>query len=873
MPATLLFENKLNHPVYKLSALSLIIPVYQRQYKWDKVEVENLLEDIYSSFSDQSDSTFWLGTVLLSQESTHSWRIVDGQQRIMTCFWIFKIFFGNDFRSCNLINESKNLNIYSENENFLFDDIVTFLESKHDDTTSFLASKRNKKSYKHKFIELTKLINDKKNDIVEKQITLSRFINYLKEKVQLAIITVKSGYQHFENINSKSVRLDLTEKCLAFLAEKQVSIIKENAKLFSWLMSDKPHEKDGTFNTNVFFDHFIDSFCKNEANHKDKFIVFKNFFSQKQQDQLDQSKLDIFANFLKETHHLIKSKNKSFDLIYLNRICFADYWMIYVKAKVNNYSDILEFFRQNMWKVDLVKHLYEPGRSSTTSFIMSFIKNLDTDDLFRYVEFLVELVYRKKKIQDIEFKNDCSKIKLRPGNKKRLKVLLYLFYWPKKNKESFFQFMQDFDEIDLDHIQPQKGEWSGKLDNIQSLVNLQLLSALVNEKCSDKSISDKLDIMNETEENDKIKYSTKVLKENTKKVIKHWKDTQKNKKRCQEDTKVEYFWNLREQDLKRKMNDNNKFKVNLQRFRTPFIRKQVVDLLKKELHWKEEPSFSDIFKNEDGQFVVLQIANYNGRSGYRVSLSEKTIDFLVSSNNLSDVLIFAFHLYEEKLFCSKQSIKFLNNHSDRLDLGTVHLSIKKHFDTSHQNCSQFDKHWSKTSSGLKNWNKLSEKKTTKSKKPTTKKHSQSKHLPDSAVNAKSNLKNDITLWLEKKLKLTKAKINASIYKDPKDRCIIFRMFNSTGDKNSINSYRISLTKKIIDFLVQEKIKETIIIGFHPINQEFFYSEKTIQDLQTSLTESKDDYVHLKINRHFDQSNKECQKLNQKRKKSLISLTN
>ena len=56
----------------------LVIPKYQREYQWSKGMVETLLLDI-------KDSKKFLGIIILDQKED-SYEIVDGQQRLTTCF-------------------------------------------------------------------------------------------------------------------------------------------------------------------------------------------------------------------------------------------------------------------------------------------------------------------------------------------------------------------------------------------------------------------------------------------------------------------------------------------------------------------------------------------------------------------------------------------------------------------------------------------------------------------------------------------------------------------------------------------------------------------------------------------------------------------
>jgi hypothetical protein len=61
------------------------VPAYQRGYRWSKVEVRRLLDDIWES----RDKPYYLQPVVVKQHGDE-WELVDGQQRLTTLFLIFQ---------------------------------------------------------------------------------------------------------------------------------------------------------------------------------------------------------------------------------------------------------------------------------------------------------------------------------------------------------------------------------------------------------------------------------------------------------------------------------------------------------------------------------------------------------------------------------------------------------------------------------------------------------------------------------------------------------------------------------------------------------------------------------------------------------------
>lgn len=70
--------------------IQFIIPSYQRPYSWDIENCRKLYEDLISAYNEKSD--YFLGNIILavSDENTYKPRIVDGQQRLITIWLLFK---------------------------------------------------------------------------------------------------------------------------------------------------------------------------------------------------------------------------------------------------------------------------------------------------------------------------------------------------------------------------------------------------------------------------------------------------------------------------------------------------------------------------------------------------------------------------------------------------------------------------------------------------------------------------------------------------------------------------------------------------------------------------------------------------------------
>lgn len=88
----LLLRNKISQDKdgKSISDINLVIPNYQRPYKWTAKNVIQLLDDILDAKKDNKE-TYRVGTLILHQESGIStYNIVDGQQRTITFCLLLK---------------------------------------------------------------------------------------------------------------------------------------------------------------------------------------------------------------------------------------------------------------------------------------------------------------------------------------------------------------------------------------------------------------------------------------------------------------------------------------------------------------------------------------------------------------------------------------------------------------------------------------------------------------------------------------------------------------------------------------------------------------------------------------------------------------
>lgn len=81
-------ENRSIERFLSQKGMKFVIPVYQRNYDWEKVQCKQLIEDIKAII--KTENSHFIGTICIKPEGCHSCVIIDGQQRITTILLIFK---------------------------------------------------------------------------------------------------------------------------------------------------------------------------------------------------------------------------------------------------------------------------------------------------------------------------------------------------------------------------------------------------------------------------------------------------------------------------------------------------------------------------------------------------------------------------------------------------------------------------------------------------------------------------------------------------------------------------------------------------------------------------------------------------------------
>ena len=458
--------------------------------------IRTLFYDIEKKIEKNKDLTFWLGVVLLSETKNETngktYTVIDGQQRILTMFLIFKEFLEN-FKIEEMEDRNNSYGLYDHSE-----------KGKQPITSKIIIEWLKGGVKKNKRLNNIAALIRKEGEAIIEKVKKNIFVDYLKERIKCTLLILpENNYEYFENINSKTVKLTLTEKCLSFLIDegKRAEIFKKsrNVDLFKWLLKSKKPKSDD------FFKYFSEIFGKSEES--DPFWKFKDFFIEKRKENLGQ--FQIFLDFLEETKKLVENSDRSFEMLYLKEVCFQDYWIIYVKSKVEKNDEFINYFLKTIWKFDLIRHLNRVAKISIKELVIGFTQGKITK--LNYEKILVKILKRKDWEGDdvvLSYDGRISEIgDLRIVNitTKRLKTFLFLLYSDEKDLKKYSDFVNSKNVSD-EHFCSSKGKevdkYSFSSSDLEQLANKHLLDKDKNLSLSNKPIEKKIELLTGMKKNE-----------------------------------------------------------------------------------------------------------------------------------------------------------------------------------------------------------------------------------------------------------------------------------------------------------------------------------------------------------------------------------
>lgn len=215
---------------------------FQREYKWKRNHIEDLIIDLERSFNSNYDSThsqkdvanyskYYMGPIVLYMDNSE-YSIIDGQQRL-TSFVLLMIFLNHQFKNVFKIKDKFKGYIYSEHygeEAYNMNiqdrvDILDFLFTGTEFDDKILKTE----SCRTIFERYTDIVELFPPELLEKNI-FPLFANWLVEKlvfIEILTQTSDSAYTIFETMNDRGLNLTQTELLKSFL----LSNVKDDSKI------------------------------------------------------------------------------------------------------------------------------------------------------------------------------------------------------------------------------------------------------------------------------------------------------------------------------------------------------------------------------------------------------------------------------------------------------------------------------------------------------------------------------------------------------------------------------------------------------------------------------------------------------------------
>jgi len=237
--------SRINFDIKGLGALikenKFFVPLYQRSFAWQELQVSQLFEDIESNISEEE---YFLGTIVLSQKRDGKLEIIDGQQRIATIVIFFSALkeslddknaikkIQSDYLSEYDMRERENipkLELNKEDNNFFKNFIIN---SNHSYQEKKDSHKRIKNAFNIAKKQVEDLLNKNNNDFN----ILYDWENFIKEKLKVVVIIVPNdanAFTIFETLNDRGLELAQIDLLKNYLYSKAGRRLEEAQN--SWL--------------------------------------------------------------------------------------------------------------------------------------------------------------------------------------------------------------------------------------------------------------------------------------------------------------------------------------------------------------------------------------------------------------------------------------------------------------------------------------------------------------------------------------------------------------------------------------------------------------------------------------------------------------
>lgn len=499
------------------------IPRYQRPYKWEKEQVEQLWDDIYTAY-DENINNYFLGSVITAKDGS-SIDIIDGQQRMTTLMILFCVL-RDVFPDINEDLDDPNAIDLETIENFIYykkkhKRLTLLTDPQHRGDFEKLIIQGSvdnlKKPYKYevkidekpkfKFINTALIFKEKLIELGKERV--GDFINFLFNNVSIIRIDcIDRGFaiKLFQVLNDRGMDLTSSDLIKSFLLQK----IEDKYKV----EDDEDDEDDKKAEEEQFITNWRKAeniLLDTDLSMNDMFIVYeyyilaqnpKKSLSDELQDQFKDkdanTTLQDFVDFC-ETYRDKVYNNDNRVMYSFWYLRWSVYWKSIVLASLHNgyneHDKLLELLRRFYYLYWIA------GKTLTKVKQLSFnlIKWVKEGQSISYIEQEINTKIESDKILQDTINNLTSEDIYNTAWCKPL-YLLIEYELTDDSKLSFIGLSKD---LHLEHILPKKyknfKEWNHISDEvayewINSAGNLTLLSGAKNIEASNNPFSEKINV-------------------------------------------------------------------------------------------------------------------------------------------------------------------------------------------------------------------------------------------------------------------------------------------------------------------------------------------------------------------------------------------
>ena len=175
------------------------VPIYQRNYAWEKDEIEALVNDVYDAFK-KNQNTYYIGTLVSYRRDDNVFEVIDGQQRLTTIRIILSVM---------RIKPNNKLTYRARRKSDRTLELLDTLDKYVEDKDSGI---ENGRKYAEEALEH-----------ILKSTEKDRFIKFFNENVYIIHYIVPRDIDlnhYFEVMNSRGEQLEKHEIVKAWLMEK-----------------------------------------------------------------------------------------------------------------------------------------------------------------------------------------------------------------------------------------------------------------------------------------------------------------------------------------------------------------------------------------------------------------------------------------------------------------------------------------------------------------------------------------------------------------------------------------------------------------------------------------------------------------------------